>query len=87
MRIDGTIKVHGHDIYGAGVELVQVRKQVGMVFQRPNPLPVSRITSYNVCYTKLLRPRRQPDAGHHDPAGGDRGRITSYNVCYTKLLR
>jgi len=41
VRIDGTIKVHGHDIYGAGVELVQVRKQVGMVFQRPNPLPVS----------------------------------------------
>jgi phosphate transport system ATP-binding protein len=41
VRIEGTIKVHGHDIYGAGVELVQVRKQVGMVFQRPNPLPVS----------------------------------------------
>ncbi|MGB7932320.1 MAG: phosphate ABC transporter ATP-binding protein [Gammaproteobacteria bacterium] len=41
VRIEGTIKVHGHDIYGADVELVQVRKQVGMVFQRPNPLPVS----------------------------------------------
>jgi phosphate transport system ATP-binding protein len=41
VRIEGTIRVHGHDIYGPGVELVQVRKQVGMVFQRPNPLPVS----------------------------------------------
>ena len=41
VRIEGTIRVHGHDIYGDGVELVQVRKQVGMVFQRPNPLPVS----------------------------------------------
>jgi phosphate transport system ATP-binding protein len=41
VRIEGTIRVHGHDIYGADVELVQVRKQVGMVFQRPNPLPVS----------------------------------------------
>jgi phosphate transport system ATP-binding protein len=40
-RIEGTISVHGHDVYGAAVELVQVRKQVGMVFQRPNPLPVS----------------------------------------------
>ncbi len=29
------------NIYDPGVELVQVRKQVGMVFQRPNPLPVS----------------------------------------------
>jgi phosphate transport system ATP-binding protein len=31
----------GHDILGPDVNLVQVRKQVGMVFQRPNPLPLS----------------------------------------------
>ena len=31
----------GHDIYHPDVELVQVRKQIGMVFQRPNPLPLS----------------------------------------------
>jgi phosphate transport system ATP-binding protein len=41
VRIKGTIRVHGHDVYGPTVELVQVRKQVGMVFQRPNPLPAS----------------------------------------------
>ena len=41
VRIEGTIRVHGHDVYGPAVELVQVRKQVGMVFQRPNPLPAS----------------------------------------------
>jgi phosphate transport system ATP-binding protein len=41
VRIDGTIDVFGHNIYAPGVELVQVRKQVGMVFQRPNPLPIS----------------------------------------------
>src|SRR5210317_1076041 len=40
VRIDGSIDVFGHNIYDAGVELVQVRKQVGMVFQRPNPLPI-----------------------------------------------
>jgi phosphate transport system ATP-binding protein len=33
--------VFGHDIYSPDVELVQVRKLVGMVFQRPNPLPLS----------------------------------------------
>jgi phosphate transport system ATP-binding protein len=37
----GTIKVHGHDIYGEQVSQIQVRRQVGMVFQRPNPLPLS----------------------------------------------
>ncbi len=41
VRIAGAIEVFGGNIYDAGVELVQVRKQVGMVFQRPNPLPIS----------------------------------------------
>ena len=41
VRITGTIKVMGENIYDPGVELVQVRKQIGMVFQRPNPLPIS----------------------------------------------
>jgi len=41
VRTTGSIEVLGHDIYGPGVELVQIRKQVGMVFQRPNPLPLS----------------------------------------------
>ena len=31
----------GQDIYAPDVELIQVRRQVGMVFQRPNPLPLS----------------------------------------------
>jgi len=41
VRIEGSIAVLGHDIYDRGVELAQVRKQIGMVFQRPNPLPIS----------------------------------------------
>lgn len=41
VRITGSIEVKGENIYAPEVELVQVRKQVGMVFQRPNPLPIS----------------------------------------------
>ena len=41
VRIEGSIEVRGQNIYDPAVELVQVRKQVGMVFQRPNPLPIS----------------------------------------------
>jgi len=41
VRIEGTIEVMDKNIYDPDVELVQVRKQVGMVFQRPNPLPIS----------------------------------------------
>jgi phosphate transport system ATP-binding protein len=40
VRIEGSIMVHEQNIYAPAVELLQVRKQVGMVFQRPNPLPL-----------------------------------------------
>ncbi|MES9853858.1 MAG: phosphate ABC transporter ATP-binding protein [Candidatus Thiodiazotropha sp. L084R] len=41
VRIEGDIDVLDNNIYAPDVELVQVRKQIGMVFQRPNPLPIS----------------------------------------------
>lgn len=41
VRISGEIDVMGENIFGPDVEMLQVRKQVGMVFQRPNPLPLS----------------------------------------------
>ncbi|MCP4413244.1 MAG: phosphate ABC transporter ATP-binding protein [Gammaproteobacteria bacterium] len=41
VRLEGDINVFGENIYGPEVELVQVRKEIGMVFQRPNPLPTS----------------------------------------------
>jgi len=37
----GEIKVLGQNIYAADVSLIELRKAVGMVFQRPNPLPLS----------------------------------------------
>ncbi len=37
----GSIRVLGHNIFAPDVEIVQVRKNIGMVFQRPNPLPLS----------------------------------------------
>jgi phosphate transport system ATP-binding protein len=39
--IDGQILYHGHDVYGAGVNRVEVRRRIGMVFQKPNPFPKS----------------------------------------------
>jgi phosphate transport system ATP-binding protein len=40
-EIDGKILYHGHDVYGSGVDPVEVRRRIGMVFQRPNPFPKS----------------------------------------------
>jgi phosphate transport system ATP-binding protein len=39
--IDGRILYHGRDLYGADVDPVEVRRRIGMVFQRPNPFPKS----------------------------------------------
>jgi phosphate transport system ATP-binding protein len=40
-KVDGTIRYHGEDLYGAEVDPVEVRKRIGMVFQKPNPFPKS----------------------------------------------
>jgi phosphate transport system ATP-binding protein len=40
-RIEGQIRYHGHDIYGRNVDQVEVRRRIGMVFQKPNPFPKS----------------------------------------------
>jgi phosphate transport system ATP-binding protein len=40
-RIDGRVLYHGQDLYGDGVDPIEVRRRIGMVFQRPNPFPKS----------------------------------------------
>ena len=40
-RVSGTVTFHGQDIYAAGVDPIQVRRRIGMVFQKPNPFPKS----------------------------------------------
>jgi phosphate transport system ATP-binding protein len=40
-RIDGQVLFHGQNLYDAGVDPVEVRRRIGMVFQKPNPFPKS----------------------------------------------
>ncbi len=40
-RVSGSIRYHGIDLYGSEVDPVQVRRHIGMVFQKPNPFPKS----------------------------------------------
>ena len=40
-RIEGKVLIENEDIYGANVDVVELRKQAGMVFQKPNPFPMS----------------------------------------------
>src|SRR3989338_1181513 len=40
-RTEGEVIIDGKNIYGADIDFVDLRKRVGMVFQRPNPFPLS----------------------------------------------
>jgi phosphate transport system ATP-binding protein len=40
-RTEGEVVFHGENIYGAGVDPVEIRRRIGMVFQKPNPFPKS----------------------------------------------
>jgi phosphate transport system ATP-binding protein len=40
-RVEGKLLYHGIDLYGPGVDPIEVRRRIGMVFQRPNPFPKS----------------------------------------------
>jgi phosphate transport system ATP-binding protein len=40
-RLTGSVLYHGHDLYGPSVNRVEVRRRIGMVFQKPNPFPKS----------------------------------------------
>jgi phosphate transport system ATP-binding protein len=40
-RLQGRLEYHGEDLYGTGVDPIEVRKRIGMVFQKANPFPKS----------------------------------------------
>jgi phosphate transport system ATP-binding protein len=52
VKIEGKVEIDGHDIYDPSVDVVAVRKRIGMVFQQPNPFPKSIYE--NVSYAPLM---------------------------------
>ena len=58
-RVDGKIVIDGQDLYDRDVDPVQVRRLIGMVFQRPNPFPTMSIYD-NVLAGNRLNGKRMP---------------------------
>ena len=56
-RVEGKVLVEGQDLYGADMDPVDVRRMVGMVFQRPNPFPTMSIYD-NVLAGQKLNSKR-----------------------------
>ncbi len=67
VRTEGSIEILGRNIYDPDVSLVELRKAVGMVFQRPNPLPIS--VYENVVFgLRVHLPRHELRRGRLDTA-------------------
>jgi phosphate transport system ATP-binding protein len=64
-RVEGKIAMDGQDLYGADVDPVNVRRQIGMVFQRPNPFPTMSIYD-NVAAGMRLNARKMKKADLDD---------------------
>ncbi len=58
-RMDGQILMDGTDIHGSSVDPVELRKEVGMVFQKPNPFPMSIFD--NIAYGPRIHGIRRKD--------------------------
>jgi phosphate transport system ATP-binding protein len=58
-RIEGDINYRGSDLYGASVQPMEVRRKIGMVFQRPNPFPKSIYD--NIAFAPKLNGVRRGD--------------------------
>jgi len=56
-HVEGTVAMDGIDLYGADVDPVAVRRQVGMVFQRPNPFPTMSIADNVLAGVRLNNKR------------------------------
>jgi len=63
VRTEGRLEVAGHDIYDKRTNLVNLRQEVGMVFQKPNPFPKSIFD--NVAYGPRLQGVRRKDELQH----------------------
>jgi phosphate transport system ATP-binding protein len=69
VRIRGDMRLQGDSIYAPGVDVVQLRKRMGMVFQKPNPFPMS-------IYENVVYPLR---------VDGERNRAVLDEVCEQSL--
>jgi phosphate transport system ATP-binding protein len=52
-RVEGKVVIDGQDLYGPDIDAVDVRRQIGMVFQRPNPFPTMSIYDNVVAGVRL----------------------------------
>jgi phosphate transport system ATP-binding protein len=62
-RVDGKVVIDGQELYDAAIDPVEVRRQIGMVFQRPNPFPTMSIYENVLAGSRLnAKKMKKPEA-------------------------
>jgi phosphate transport system ATP-binding protein len=61
-RVEGTVTLDSQDIYARGVNPIEVRRHIGMVFQRPTPFPTMSIRDNVAAGLRILGRKRPADA-------------------------
>ena len=58
-RVSGSVRVEGQDVYAVGMDAVQIRRRIGMVFQKPNPFPTMSVFDNVVAGLRLAGVRER----------------------------
>ena len=87
VRIEGSINVQDQNIYAPEIELVQVRKQIGMVFQRPNPLPTSIKENILFGHKLHINDRKYSAADYDEIVEGSLRQVLLWDKVKDKLNR
>ncbi len=74
-RVEGSIMYHDTDLYGANVSAAEVRRHIGMVFQRPNPVPEEHLRQRGVRAQDQRRPQEGRTRRHHRAFAAERGPV------------
>ncbi|MDM8083475.1 phosphate ABC transporter ATP-binding protein PstB [Cellulomonas cellasea] len=85
-RVEGKVEIDGVDLYGRDIDPVAVRRQVGMVFQRPNPFPTMSIAG-NVLAGVRLNNRRISKGDAQDLVESSLRRANLWNEVKDRLDR
>ena len=76
-RVEGEVLIDGNNLYGPGVDPVLVRRQVGMVFQRPNPFPTMSIRDNVLAGVEAQQPAHVEE---RTPTTSSRSRCSGANL-------
>jgi phosphate transport system ATP-binding protein len=75
-RVEGEVLFHGQNLYDPEVDPVEVRRRIGMVFQKPNPFPKSHLRQHRLrpAHQRLRKAELDDDRRAIAPPGGALGR-------------